>query len=130
MNNELKNEIAVKISRAMHAAQMSYGDLSKATGIPKSALQRYATGTTAKLPLPRLEAIASALSLDPAYLNVSAAYLMGWEDDPKPANNKKDAPAMSESVMQLVKVIEQLSPENQKTLAVVAKGLLRDQSES
>ena len=123
MNNELKNEIAVKISRAMHAAQMSYGDLSKATGIPKSALQRYATGTTAKLPLPRLEAIASALNLDPAYL-------MGWEDDPKSANKKKDAPAMSESVMQLVKVIEQLSPENQKTLAVVAKGLLRDQSES
>lgn len=123
MNNEIKNEIAVKISRAMHVAQMSYGELSKMTGIPKSALQRYATGTTAKLPLPRLEAIASALNLDPAYL-------MGWEDDPKPANNKKDAPAMSESVMQLVKVIEQLSPENQKTLAVVAKGLLRDQSES
>ena len=127
MSNEVKNEIAVRILRAMHLAQMSYGDLAKATGIPKSALQRYATGTTEKLPLPRLEAIAKAL-------NISAAYLMGWEDEPSCFNhnveNKKDAPAISESVMDLVRIVEQLTPENQKTLAAVANGLLKTQSDN
>ena len=68
------NEISKKILSAMQDAQISYGELSKMTGIPKSALQRYATGATEKLPIPRLEAIAKAL-------NVSSAYLMGWVDD-------------------------------------------------
>ena len=71
------NDVAEKIYKAMQDAQISYGELSKMTGIPKSALQRYATGTTEKLPIPRLEAIAKAL-------NVSSAYLMGWADSEKP----------------------------------------------
>ena len=55
---------------------MTYGDLATKTGIAKSAIQRYATGETKKIPLPRLEALADALG-------VSAAYLMGW-DEPSP----------------------------------------------
>ena len=43
------------------------------TGIPKSALQRYATGETEKIPINRLQIIAKAL-------NVSAEYLMGWDE--------------------------------------------------
>ena len=43
------------------------------TGIPKSAIQRYATGETEKIPLDRLELLAQALG-------ISSAYLMGWED--------------------------------------------------
>lgn len=53
---------------------ISYGELSKLTGIPKSALQRYATGETEKIPIDRIEAMAKAL-------NSSAAFIMGWEED-------------------------------------------------
>lgn len=53
---------------------MSYGELSKLTGIPKSALQRYATGETEKIPIERIKSIAKAL-------NVSAGYILGWLDD-------------------------------------------------
>lgn len=67
------NAIAEKIIRLMNDRQLSYGELSKLTKIPKSALQRYATGGTEKIPLDRLESIASALCVTPAYL-------MGWED--------------------------------------------------
>lgn len=98
---------------------MSYGELAALTGIPKSALQRYATGATTKLPLPRLEAIASALG-------VSAAYLMGWEEAEE---DKKAAPAMSEGVKKLIDVISQLTPENQRMLLAAAKGFLQAQSE-
>ena len=42
---------------------MTYGDLATKTGIAKSAIQRYATGETKKIPLPRLEALADALGV-------------------------------------------------------------------
>lgn len=68
------NEIAHRITKAMQKADLSYGELSKLTSIPKSALQRYATGETAKIPLDRIDAIAKAT-------HVSAAYLLGWRED-------------------------------------------------
>lgn len=52
--------------------EISYGELSEKTGIPKSALQRYATGQTEKIPIDRLQIIASAIG-------TTTAYLMGWE---------------------------------------------------
>lgn len=67
------NEIAERILAQIEKKEISYGELSKLTKIPKSALQRYATGETTKIPIPRIEAIAKALG-------VSAAYLMGWDD--------------------------------------------------
>ena len=65
------NDISKRILQTMIEKEISYGELSKLTGIPKSALQRYAIGETEKIPLDRLEKIAKAL-------NVDAAYLMGW----------------------------------------------------
>lgn len=126
VNANSKNEIAEKILRLMKEASISYGELAAQTGIPKSALQRYATGTTTKLPLPRLEAIASALG-------VSAAYLMGWEDAPdskeKPSEDEKTAPELSESVKKLISVMSQLTPENQRIVLAAAKGFLQEQNE-
>lgn len=52
----------------------SYGELSEKTGIPKSALHRYATGETEKIPITRIEQMAKAL-------HSSAAYIMGWEQN-------------------------------------------------
>lgn len=68
------SEISDRILNKMNNASISYGQLSKDTGIPKSALQRYATGETEKIPIDRLEKIARALHTTPAYL-------MGWEDE-------------------------------------------------
>lgn len=67
-------EISNRILNLISERNISYGELSKLTDIPKSALQRYATGETEKIPINRIKAIAKAL-------NVSAAYLMGWEEN-------------------------------------------------
>ena len=67
------SDISERILSLIEEKDISYGELSKITKIPKSALQRYATGETEKIPIPRVEAIAKALS-------VSAAYIMGWQD--------------------------------------------------
>ncbi|MBU5627749.1 helix-turn-helix domain-containing protein [Oscillibacter sp. MSJ-2] len=70
--------IADRLMAAMRAANTTYVELADRTGISKSALQRYATGETEKIPLDRLESIADAL-------NVSAAHLLGWDENNPPA---------------------------------------------
>jgi len=71
------NEIANRLSAAIAASKMSYGELSKLTGIPKSAIQRYATGATEKIPIERLRALSAALG-------VPLSSLTPWEE-PAPA---------------------------------------------
>ena len=71
--NELKM-ICNRLRTLIDEKNISYGELSKSTGIPKSALHRYATGETLKIPLDRIESIARVLG-------VSAAYIMGWDTD-------------------------------------------------
>lgn len=78
------SDISNRILQLITDKKMSYSDLSKHTGIPKSALQRYATGETPKIPLDRLELIAGALG-------VSAAYLMGWENRDETKRSAIDA---------------------------------------
>lgn len=84
------SEIAQRIIEAMRKADLSYGELSKITGIPKSALQRYATGETAKIPLDRIDAIAKAT-------HVTAAYLLGWADGP--ADSTREESSVQESAL-------------------------------
>lgn len=70
------SECSDKILKLIKEKNLSYMKFSEMTGIPKSALQRYATGETEKIPVDRLESIANAL-------NVSAQYLLGWKGDEK-----------------------------------------------
>lgn len=67
------NEIADRILNLMKSRDMSYGELSKTTGIPKSALQRYATGETEKIPMDRIKLMANAF-------RTTSEYILGWED--------------------------------------------------
>lgn len=71
-------KISDRLMAAMKAADVTYIELAQKTGISKSALQRYATGETEKIPLDRLEAMAVAL-------DVSAAHLLGWDEKNPPA---------------------------------------------
>ena len=71
--------ISARIRKAIDHAELSYSELAARTGIPKSALQRYATGETEKIPAKYIESIAHATGVSPIYL-------MGWE---KPASKIK-----------------------------------------
>ena len=61
-----------RLLKAITDSGYSYGELSKLTGIPKSAIQRYATGGTEKPPSDRMAQLARVTG-------ASAAYLMGLE---------------------------------------------------
>ena len=66
----MENTLAERLLLAMERRNppVSYGLLSKMTGIPKATLQRYATGVTDKIPYDRLFLIARALGTSVGYL--------------------------------------------------------------
>lgn len=65
--------ISNRILDTMAEKNISYGELATLTKIPKSALQRYATGATKKIPIDRVKTIARAMG-------ISSKWLLGWED--------------------------------------------------
>lgn len=62
-----------KLAKAMRDRNISIRELSERTGIPKSAIQRYTSGETERIPIDRMKMMADALGIDPAYV-------MGWLD--------------------------------------------------
>lgn len=58
------SEVSERLMNAIKEKGISYGELSKLTGIPKSVLQRYATGYTNKIPVVKLKIIARALNVE------------------------------------------------------------------
>ncbi|MBP3509188.1 helix-turn-helix domain-containing protein [Oscillibacter sp.] len=84
-------DIPSRIMALIRDQHVSFRELSEKTGIPKSAIQRYATGETGKIPLDRIELLAKAFG-------VTSAYLMGWEDalsSTKPAYDIFSLPGVS-----------------------------------
>lgn len=81
------SDISNRILDIILTKEISYGELSERTGIPKSALQRYATGQTEKIPIDRLEKIAAAIG-------TTATYLMGWADSTLLPSNVIPLPEM------------------------------------
>lgn len=74
------SNISDRLKQEMENKQLSYGKLSELTGIPKSNLQRYATGSTSKIPMDVIEKIETALHL-------KKGTLMGWDsEEPTPYN--------------------------------------------
>lgn len=66
-------EIMSRMKNRREELNMSYQTLSDKVGISKSTLQRYETGHIKNMPVDKLEDIADALRVAPAYL-------MGWTD--------------------------------------------------
>ena len=67
--------VSERIRAQMELRGLSYGELANETGLAKSAIHRYATGQTDKIPTSALAKLAAALGVTPAYLT-------GWEQQP------------------------------------------------
>jgi len=113
------SERSQRINKSISGSGLSYGELSKITGIPKSALQRYATGETEKVPSDRIELIAQATG-------VTAEYLMGWETE-KPATIEDDG--LSGQEKQLSELFKNLNEDNRDILLDLAASLKRKQNQ-
>ena len=72
--SEKMQDIMKRMKTRREELNMSYQTLSEKVGISKSTLQRYETGYIKNMPVDKLEEIADALQVSPAYL-------MGWDKE-------------------------------------------------
>lgn len=84
------NEKAQRIKGLFLQSGKSYQELEKLTGVKKSSLQRYASGTTTKIPMDVIEKIETAF-------NVPRGYIMGWDE--KPAEELQDMGALAAQML-------------------------------
>ncbi|MBE6778318.1 MAG: helix-turn-helix transcriptional regulator [Ruminococcaceae bacterium] len=105
--------IGERMTQAMAERGISYGELSRVTGIPKSALQRYATGETAKVPTDRVESIAAGLGM-------TTARLLGWEETRPAVNGDEELTAYLDELK---------SRDEMRMLFSLARGCTREQVE-
>ena len=73
MSEKELTDLIERIKERRLKLEMSYQDLSDATGISKSTLQRYETGYIKKVPINQIEILAKAL-------HTTHSYLMGWDN--------------------------------------------------
>ena len=106
------SDISKRILETITCKDISYGDLSDKTGIPKSALQRYATGQTEKIPIDRLEKIASAIG-------VTTSFLMGWDSADK-KEQPSDSGELSEAKKAMYDFVDLLSDDQVRRLLQIA----------
>ena len=78
MSEKELTDLIERIKERRLKLEMSYQDLSDATQISKSTLQRYETGYIKKVPINQIEILAKALHTTPSYL-------MGWDARPSPS---------------------------------------------
>lgn len=83
---------------------MSQRELEAKTGISHAAIQRYASGSTDRIPIRRIEKSAEVL-------NVPVAYILGWVDSPSVTTSENSA--QEEKLIQIF-----------RTLSVVGKAKL------
>lgn len=75
MDKKMQDEFNLVVGRIYECIQnskLSYAELANITGIAKSALHRYATGQTQKIPIAAVEKIAEATG-------VTAQWILGYE---------------------------------------------------
>lgn len=108
------SEISKRLYQAIISKNYSYGDMAKLTGIPKSAIQRYATGETEKIPLDRLEKMA-------AVLDVSSSYLMGWDESTVTATTESTSEAELPEITMIARAGKKMSPERRADMLKMLK---------
>ncbi len=102
-----EKQIVERLAQAISDAGLSFVELEKRTGIPKSSIQRYATGKTIKIPMNCITLIASATGVSPKWI-------MGWE-----TKKEEEDYTLSDDISELINLLAS-APENVKKTAIAA----------
>ena len=71
-------DIGTRIKNRRQEMHMTLEDLSRKTGVSRQTIFRYESGEIKNIPSDKIEAIASALVVSPAYI-------MGWKEEEAPS---------------------------------------------
>ena len=102
--------ITKRLKAAIEGSGLSFVQLAERTGIPKSTLQRWATGQIKRIPVDSISVIASVVG-------VSAKWIMGWDGTSEPSDEK----TLTESQQQLLKLLPNLNEDDIDDLLLLAK---------
>lgn len=110
------DEISRRVSEAIKNSGYSHRELEEITGIPHSAIQRYASGETKKMPIDRAKKIADATGVRPEYL-------LCWDDN---TNEKKPAIQDEDGILnkEFEELFSQLTTDEKKMFIAQIKGIL------
>lgn len=109
MNEEKRMEdIIDRIKNRRNELMMSYQDLADKTGLSKSTLQRYETGSIKNMPIDKLGILAKALNANPVWL-------MGY-DVPKEIPNYINSTSLSQEETTLLENYNKLNSKGKEKL--------------
>lgn len=100
-----------RIRDSREKQRMTLEEVAKIVGVGKPTILKYETGAITNIPSDKIELLAKAFDVTPAYL-------MGWEDEQKNSSDPKAA-----AIEKLSKVASQLSPEHIELLTQHAQFL-------
>lgn len=106
------NTFAKNLKKAMEESGISFRDLQKITGISYVTIQRYASGTTDKVPLSKAVKLAAAFGRDP--LEFTGLY------DPKKTPVSDD---VDERAREFIDLFSALSPADQDMIISLLRKL-------
>lgn len=104
--------VASRIYECIQNSQLSYGELSKITGIAKSAIHRYATRQVQKIPKENIEKIAKATG-------VTVRWILGLDELPDKAEQSEE-----ELDREIIEGYSRLTDENKKIVSDLIQALL------
>lgn len=106
------NEVSQRLKEAIKASGLSQREIENITGVPHSAIQRYASGDTDNIPLGRLKLIADAIG-------TTAEYILGWDKKESPAteNGSGQIARLSPNDLKIIELLMSLS-ESKKVEAI------------
>ncbi len=118
-------ETRERLSKVIKDSNLPYSELEKLTGIAKSSLQRYATGTTKKIPIEAVQKIAKAT-------NSSAAWIMGWDDIDEKKEKKNDIlsdiilqATVDNELLELIQLLSQVPLEQREAVKSILSALIK-----
>ncbi len=102
-------ELSIRLNQAIKESGLSHRELEAKTGIPHSAIQRYASGATDNIPLTRLKILAEALG-------TTANKLLGWDDPTEEGQRRRNE--------EMLRLFVRLGIEEQEMIVAQMRGLL------
>ena len=97
-------------------SRIGYVELEEKTGIAKSSIQRYASGSTKKIPVDAVEKLASVLGVLPAYIT-------GWTDIYGNQPSKHPEPQVEEVLEGILARLDRDSYDSEESYEVMKASL-------
>lgn len=119
INDKKFNDIMNRIQSKRIELKLSYQDLANKTGLSKSTLQRYETGSIRNIPLDKLEILATALEVSPMWI-------IGYDDEVKSNQQSSDLnqTSLSKAEQQHIEDLRKLNDLGKNKVITYTKDLM------